>query len=111
VVKLLEYYKDKTAKQKAETDDKGNVRLRFDEIPIQGRESKTTLFVKNVHSYPMHLDPVTTDPDLAIQMYPDLLRPDQIAPVTFVFKPKPDRVVPLNAAWDFEKTIYEDEYE
>jgi hypothetical protein len=108
VVKLLEYYTDSQAKQKAETDDKGNVRLRFDEIPIQGRESKTTLFVKNSHSYPMQLDPVTTDPDLSIAAFPSRILPDEIAPVTFVFRPGPERITPLNASWDFEKTIYEE---
>lgn len=108
MVKLLEYFTDSNAKTPTETDDKGNVRLRFAEIPIQGRESKTTLFVKNTHSYPIQLEPVTTDPDLSIPRYPARILPDEIAPVTFVFAPKPDRITPLNASWDFEKTIYEE---
>jgi hypothetical protein len=106
--KLLEYYKDQYGQEEADVDENGNVRLRFTEIPIQGRESKTTLYVKNAHSYPIQLEPVTTDPDLSIPAYPSRILPDQIAPVTFVFAPKPDRITPLNASWDFEKTIYEE---
>jgi hypothetical protein len=106
--KLLEYYTDSNASQKAETDDKGNIKLQFDEVPIQGRESKTTLYVKNSHSFPMQLRPVTSDLELAIVDFPSSLNPKQIAPVTFVFRPGPDRITPLHASWDFEKTIYEE---
>ena len=108
MVKLLQYYLDISAKEPAQTDDKGNIKLNFDEIPIQGRESSTTIYVKNSHSYPMFLDPVTTDPDLSITRYPTQIQPDEIAPVTFVFRPKPDRITPLHASWDFEKTVYEE---
>jgi hypothetical protein len=104
---LLEYYKDSQAKQPAETDERGNVRVIFDEIPIQGRESRAALFVKNSHSYPMELEPVTTDPDLRIANYPSKLEPDEVGLITFIFAPKAERITPLNAAWDFQKTIYE----
>ena len=106
--KLLEYFIDSNAKTPAETDDKGNVRLRFAEIPIQGRESRTELYVKNTHDYPMQLEAVTTDPDLHIGSYPRRLLPKEIQRVVFIFSPKPDRITPLNASWDFEKTIYEE---
>ena len=108
MVKLLQYYLDISAKEPAQTDDKGNIKLNFDEIPIQGRESSTTIYVKNSHSYPMYLDPVTSDPDLSITRYPAQIQPDEIAPVTFVFRPAPERITPLNARWDFEKTVYEE---
>ena len=70
MVKPLQYYLDISAKQPAQTDDKGNIKLNFEEIPIQGRESSTTIYVKNSHSYPMYLDPVTTDPDLEYYKIP-----------------------------------------
>ena len=108
MVRLLQYFLDISAKQPAETDDKGNIKLNFEEIPIQGRESSTTIYVKNSHSYPMYLDPVTTDPDLSITEYPAQIQPNQIARVTFVFRPGPERITPLNARWDFEKTVYEE---
>jgi hypothetical protein len=56
----------------------------------------------------MFLDPVTTDPDLSITEYPAQIQPNQIARVTFVFRPGPERITPLNARWDFEKTVYEE---
>jgi hypothetical protein len=108
MVKLLQYFLDISGKQPADTDDKGNIKLNFDEIPIQGRESSSTIYVKNSHSYPMYLDPVTSDPDLSIIRYPSQIQPDEIAPVTFVFRPGPERITPLNARWDFEKTVYEE---
>jgi hypothetical protein len=108
MVKLLQYYLDISAKQPADTDERGNIKLKFEEIPIQGHESQATIYVKNSHSYPMYLDPVTTDPDLTITRYPSQIKPDEIAAVTFSFRPKPDRITPLNASWDFEKTIYEE---
>ena len=64
--KLLQYYTDISAKYPADRDDAGNIKLTFEETPIQGRESSTTIYVKNSHTYPMYLDPVTTDPDLTI---------------------------------------------
>ena len=70
MVKLLQYFLDISGKQPADTDDKGNIKLNFEEIPIQGRESSTTIYVKNSHSYPMFLDPVTTDPDLSYHKIP-----------------------------------------
>jgi hypothetical protein len=108
MVKLLQYYLDISGREPAATDEKGNIKLNFEETPIQGRESSTTIYVKNSHSYPMYLDPVTTDPDLAIIRYPSQIKPDEIAPVTFIFRPKADRITPLHASWDFEKTIYEE---
>jgi len=108
MVRLLQYFLDISAKQPAETDDKGNIKLNFEEIPIQGRESSTTIYDKNSHSYPMYLEPVTTDPELQIVRYPSQIKPDEVAPVTFVFKPKADRITPLHASWDFDKTVYED---
>ena len=56
----------------------------------------------------MFLDPVTTDPELTITRYPSEIKPDEIAPVTFVFRPGLDRVTPLRSGWGFEKTIYEE---
>ena len=108
MVKLLEYYTDPNASRKAPTDDKGNVELNFEEIPIQGRESRTILYVKNSHSYPMQLNPVTTDADLVVSEFPSTIQPKEIARVTFVFKPGLERITPLKAGWDFEKTIYEE---
>jgi hypothetical protein len=108
MVKLLQYYLDISAKEPAQTDDKGNIKLNFEEIPIQGRESSSTIYVKNSHDFPMFLDPVTTDPDLSITEYPAQIQPNQIARVTFVFRPGPERITPLNARWDFEKTVYEE---
>ena len=108
MAKLLQYFQDISAKFPADTDEKGNIKLTFEETPIQGRESSTTIYVKNSHTYPMFLDPVTTDPDLSIVRYPSQIKPDEIAPVTFVFKPGADRVTPLKAGWDFEKTVYEE---
>ena len=66
MAKLLQYFLDISAKYPADTDEKGNIKLNFEETPIQGREVSTTIYVKNSHSYPMYLDPVTTDPDLAL---------------------------------------------
>ena len=108
MAKLLQYYTDISAKYPADTDEKGNIKLNFEETPIQGRESSTTIYVKNSHTYPMYLDPVTTDPDLSIVRYPSQIKPDEVAPVTFVFRPKADRITPLHASWDFEKTVYEE---
>jgi hypothetical protein len=107
VPKLLQYYRDAQGSQKADTDDKGNVLLHFDEIPIQGRESRASLWVKNEHDYPIMLKPVTTDPDLSIIHYPSNIQPKEIDLVTFVFKPGLERITPLKAGWDFEKTVYE----
>ena len=106
--KLLQYYTDISAKYPADRDDAGNIKLTFEETPIQGRESSTTIYVKNSHTYRMYLDPVTTDPDLNNYKIPMPDKPDEVAPVTFVFKPGTDRITPLHASWDFEKTVYED---
>jgi hypothetical protein len=45
---------------------------------------------------------------LSIIRYPSQIQPDEISPVTFVFRPGPERITPLNARWDFEKTVYEE---
>ena len=108
MAKLLQYFQDISAKYPADTDEKGNIKLNFEETPIQGRESSATIYVKNSHTYPMFLDPVTTDPDLSIVRYPSQIKPDEVAPVTFVFSPKADRITPFHASWDFEKTVYEE---
>ncbi len=106
--KLLQYYTDISAKFPADRDDAGNIKLTFEETPIQGRESSTTIYVKNTHTFPMFLDPKTTDPDLQITRYPSEIKPDEVAPVTFVFRPGSERDTPLHASWDFEKTVYEE---
>ena len=108
MVKLLQYYLDISGKEPAMTDDKGNIKLNFEETPIQGRSSLTTIYVKNIHNFPMFLDPITTDPELTISRYPTQIQPNEIAPVTFDFTPNSERITPLHASWDFEKTVYEE---
>ena len=112
---LLEYYKDKQAKEKIDSDLRGNAQIKLlepkQDPPVVGRDVITkTFYVRNEHDYPMGLEPTTTDADVIITDYPRYLEPDQIGKVELVFKPAPERLKPLDASWDFIKTVYHREY-
>jgi hypothetical protein len=110
---LLAYYADEKAEYQLAVDDYGNYRVEFDkEIaknpPRAGIDSvHKTIYVKNVHHYPMELQPSTTDKDLTITEFPEFLEPGEIGQVTLTFSPSEDRVKPLEGGvWDFTKVVY-----
>lgn len=120
---LLAYYYDADAKNKLPTDAQGNFKVDFGkrvdsmgnfkvsfgnvEPPRAGIDSiYQSIYVKNVHHYPMELRPVTLDKDLTITEYPEFLEPDEIGKVTLAFSPSEDRIKPLEGgSWDFEKIV------
>jgi|SRR5215831_3087678 len=110
VTKLLAYYADEKADYELPSDDAGNYNIDFgsDAKPRAGIDSvHKTIWVKNVHHYPMELQPSTTDPDLSITEYPEFLEPNQIARVTLTFSPNELRDKPLQGgSWDFTKIVY-----
>ena len=107
---LLDYFYDKEAKQRLPTDSLGNFKVNFADVehpPRAGIDSiYQTIFVKNIHHYPMELRPVTIDPDLEITLWPDYLEPGEMGKVTLAFSPSADRIKPLEGgSWDFEKIV------
>lgn len=113
MVTLLAYYVDSDAQYALATDSSGNYKVQFEHdvthpIPRAGIDSvHRTIYVKNVHHYPMELQPSTTDKDLTITEYPEFLEPGEVAKVTLTFSPSEDRVKPLEGGvWDFTKIVY-----
>ena len=56
----------------------------------------------------MYLDPVTTDPDLKHSTIPKPDKARRSSTGNFCIQARADRVTPLHAGWDFEKTVYEE---
>lgn len=111
--RLLSYYYDAEAKQELSTDRLGNYIVDFgpdvaENPPIAGEDTvSTAVYVRNDHTYPMELRPMTLDKDLAIIEYPEFLEPGEIAVVRFAFSPSADRIKPLEGgSWDFTKIVY-----
>lgn len=107
---LLAYYHDKDAKNRLPTDSMGNFKVNFASIeqpPRAGLDSiYQTIYVQNVHHYPMELRPVTLDQDLQITEWPEFLEPNEVGKVTLAFSPSADRIKPLEGgSWDFEKIV------
>lgn len=108
---LLAYYHDVETNNKLSQDGSGNFKVDFgklDQPPRAGIDSiYTSIYVKNVHHYPMELKPVTMDADLTITEYPEFLEPNESGKVTLCFSPSEDRIKPLEGgSWDFTKIVY-----
>jgi hypothetical protein len=110
---LLAYYADANAEYQLSHDDAGHYDVDFGadadaHPPRAGIDSiHKTIWVKNIHHYPMGLEPHTTDKDLTITEYPDFLEPGQIGKVTLTFSPSEDRIKPLEGGvFDFTKVVY-----
>lgn len=108
---LLVYYQDAEASKKLPQDSHGNFKVDFgkqEHPPRAGLDSiYTSIYVRNVHHYPMELQPVTIDNDLTITEYPEFLEPGESGKVTLCFSPSANRVKPLEGgSWDFTKIVY-----
>ena len=104
--KVIQYYLDSEKKERAPTDDNGNLLLNFNTV-LQGEAKKIVLFAHNTISYPIQLEPIIEDgePDLKITRYPPVLREGETAQVDIVFSPGIDRIKPLSSNFDFRKII------
>jgi hypothetical protein len=104
--KVIQYYLDADRKEKAPTDSDGNLLLNFQTV-LQGQSKRIRLYASNEITYPIQLEPLISEgeTDLKITTYPPILKVGEIAPVDIVFHPGIDRIKPLNASFDFRKTI------
>jgi hypothetical protein len=110
---LLAYFADANAEYMLASDANGNFKVDFGpdvmkNPPRAGIDSvHKTVYVKNVHHFPMELRPYTLDDDLTITEYPEFLEPGQTGKVTLTFSPSEDRIKPLEGgSWDFTKVVY-----
>lgn len=104
--KVIQYYLDPERKERAPTDDNGNLQLNFGTC-LQGTEARIKLWAANTIEFPIQLEPIIADnePDLKITKYPPILQAGAIGEVIVSFKPDSDRVSPLQSSWDFRKII------
>lgn len=104
--RILRYYSDPECTKPVPRDEDGSMQL-FLNATIQGRNSDVqTFWVRNEHTYPLQLQPYSSDPDLIFVTYPQaVLYPQQSAQVNIVFRCPLDRFTPLNAQWGFDIVI------
>ena len=104
--KVIQYYLDAEGTNPAPTDSNGNLILNFGTV-LQGQAKKITLFAHNTIEYPIQLEPLIEkgEEDLKVSRFPPVLKSGSIEPVDIVFAPDPDRIKPLQAGFDFRKTI------
>jgi hypothetical protein len=104
--KVIQYYLDAEAKQKAPTDSNGNLILNYGTV-LQGQSKRITLFAHNTIEFPIQLEPLIEkdETDLKITRFPPILQAGDIQQVDIVFSPDVDRIRPLQCGFDFRKTI------
>ena len=104
--KVIQYYMDSEKRERAPTDENGNLLLNYGTV-LQGQAKSIKLWAANTIEYDISLEPLieNNEPDLKITRYPPILKAGEIAEVVVTFKPDPDRIEPLQSGWDFRKII------
>jgi hypothetical protein len=104
--KVIQYYLDPEGNEKAPVNSEGNLILNFGTV-LQGQSKRITLYAKNTIEYPIQLEPMIEkgEEDLKVSRFPPVLKAGDIQQVDIIFSPDPDRIKPLQAGFDFRKTI------
>lgn len=102
---VLEYFADEHLKNPIPTNESGQPVFDWGET-IPGERKEKIFYIKNnTHDTITLRQPHSTDEDFKIIDYPTQLKGKEVSTIKLEFAPAWNRIIPLNAGFDFDKII------
>lgn len=103
--RIINYYLDAIGEKPVPRNSSGGINVFFGDVLPGHQVGPLSLYIKNIHTYPIELLPKVNDQDLLILQYPQFLMPQQVGEVKIAFNCPIDRLTPLQAGFKFDLRI------